>query len=89
MKRIQVQLTPEQERVLREMARLRGASISALIREGIDDFIGPQRRLAEERRKRAMELIGILGPGGPSDVSRNHDRYFADAIHDRLHPRRK
>ena len=89
MHRIQVQLTPEQERVLREMARLRGASISALIREGIDQFIEPEQRKLDERKKRALELIGMLGPGGPTDVSTNHDKYFADAIYERIRPKQK
>ncbi|MBV8490940.1 MAG: ribbon-helix-helix protein, CopG family [Candidatus Eremiobacteraeota bacterium] len=87
MHRIQVQLTPEQERRLRELARLRKSSISALIREGIEAVIGPSKpRYTEEQVKRAMGLIGMLGDAErATDVARNHDRYLADILYENLH----
>ena len=78
MHRIQIQLTDAQERALREMARLRGQSISALIREGVDRLIAPvdaARAAALERMERALGA----GNSGLSDVSRNHDKYLAEA----------
>ena len=83
MHRIQVQLTAEQERVLREMARLRGSSISALIREGIDQLTAPERERRERARRRALALIGAFGDDEP-DVSRRHDDYLADAIEESI-----
>jgi Arc/MetJ-type ribon-helix-helix transcriptional regulator len=59
MHRIQVQLTPEQERMLRELAAARGASISSLIREGIDAILGSEIAERRERRLRMLSIIGI------------------------------
>lgn len=80
MHRIQVQLTAEQERVLREMARLRGSSISALIREGVEQLTAPERERRARARRSALSLIGAFGGGDAPDVSRRHDDYLADAI---------
>lgn len=84
MHRIQVQLTDDQERALKEMARLRDTSISALIREGIDGLLAPETRRGDRRHKRALALIGMFDSKGPGDVSERHDRYIADAIHEAI-----
>jgi Arc/MetJ-type ribon-helix-helix transcriptional regulator len=79
MHRIQVQLTAEQERRLKDLARLRGVSISALIREGVDRLLDPERKAEGERWARATAVVGsVKGPGG--EVARDHDAWFADAI---------
>lgn len=82
MHRIQIQLTVEQERALKEMARLRDTSISALVREGIDGLLAPERVRDDVSRKRALALIGMFDSKGPGDVSEQHDRYIADAIYE-------
>jgi Arc/MetJ-type ribon-helix-helix transcriptional regulator len=82
MHRIQVQLTPEQERMLRELAALRGSSISALIREGIDALLAPEATERRRRRERMLLAIGI-GRSGLHDVSSRHDDYWADDIAER------
>ena len=84
MHRIQIQLTAGQERALKEIARLRGVSISALVREGVDLLLSPSRDERDQRRNMALQLIGMLGPGGPSDVSERHDDYFAEAVEGEL-----
>lgn len=84
MHRIQIQLTERQERMLREMARLRGVSISALIREGVDHLTAPEHDRREKARARALALIGAFAADAP-DVSRRHDDYLADAIESSLH----
>lgn len=84
MHRIQVQLTTDQERALRELARLRGRSISALIREGVDRMLEPERRDRHAKRDRALNLIGLFDSKGPGDVSARHDEYLADAIYERV-----
>jgi hypothetical protein len=84
MHRIQVQLTPEQERRLREMAKLRGESISALIREGVAQIIAPEAERREAFRRRALDQIGAFD-SGLADVSVEHDRYIAEAAYERLH----
>jgi Arc/MetJ-type ribon-helix-helix transcriptional regulator len=79
MHRIQVQLTAEQERMLRELAELRGSSISALIREGIDVILAPgkeQRRLAWDR---ARAFVGRYD-SGTTDTAENHDDALAEAF---------
>lgn len=70
----------DQERALKEIGRLRGVSISALVREGVDMLLTPTRDQRQERRDVGLQLIGMLGPGGPSDVSERHDDYFADTV---------
>ena len=78
MHRIQVQLTQEQERALREMARLRGSSISALIREGVEQLTAPERQRRHRARRAALALIGAFSDA--PDVSRRHDDYLADVV---------
>jgi hypothetical protein len=77
MHRIQVQLTESQERMLREIARLRGLSISALIREGVDQITAPERERREQARQRALRLVGAFSD--KPDVARRHDEYLAEA----------
>jgi Arc/MetJ-type ribon-helix-helix transcriptional regulator len=83
MHRIQIQLTDEQERMLRDMARLRRASISALVREGVEQLIAPERERREERRQRMLAFIGSMGSDeGATDVSERHDDYLADILYE-------
>lgn len=86
---MQIQLTQEQARALRELARLRGASISSLVREGVETLLQPERERDAARRKRAMELIGMFDSKGPGDVGERHDEYLADAIRDRAARKRR
>jgi hypothetical protein len=87
MHRIQVQLTAEQERTLRELAALRGSSISALIRDGIDSIVAPARAEREARKERFRSIIGRFS-SGPRDVASRHDDYLADDIAERKAGRR-
>ena len=81
MHRIQVQLTPEQERMLRELATLRGKSVSALIREGVDRLLKPEKENREELWRRASSFIGSGHDfEGATDVSERHDDYLVEAI---------
>lgn len=87
MHRIQVQLTAEQERMLRELAHVRGSSISALIREGVDAILAGQSAERQHRIERALAYLGSLPsaePGEPTDVAENHDEYFVQAIEGNL-----
>jgi hypothetical protein len=78
MHRIQVQLTARQEKALRELARLRGSSISALIRDGIDHVLEPSARERTADLERARKVIGAF-ESGFADVGERHDAYLADA----------
>jgi Arc/MetJ-type ribon-helix-helix transcriptional regulator len=81
--RIQIRLTDEQYRELREMARRRGFSISALVREGVERLIAAERENKQQARQRALKFIGCLR-GGPHDVSERHDDYLAEALEEEL-----
>ncbi|HEV2262675.1 MAG TPA: ribbon-helix-helix protein, CopG family [Candidatus Rubrimentiphilum sp.] len=79
MHRIQIQLTSKQEKALREMARLRGESISALVRESVDRLVEPEAKATAERWERARAVVGKFHSGKPSNAGQ-HDDYFAAAI---------
>jgi hypothetical protein len=78
--RTQIQLTDEQARALREIARARGDSMAELIRSGVDEVLrsepGPTR---EERKRRAIAASGKFR-SGLSDISAEHDRYLGEAF---------
>jgi hypothetical protein len=78
MERTQISLTSAQARELRRLARKRGTSMAALIREAVDRTYGVGS--AEEARwRRALESIGGFR-SDRSDVSERHDEHLADAF---------
>jgi post-segregation antitoxin (ccd killing protein) len=83
MHRIQVQLTVEQERQLREMARLRDVSISALIREGVEQILAPDRSDWERRKAAALASIG-KHRSGPVPAAETTSEKYADALYEEL-----
>jgi len=78
MHRIQVSLTDQQERALRDMARMRRSSISALIREGVDLVLKPNFNDRSVALERARTVLGAFDSSA-SDVSERHDHYLAEA----------
>jgi len=78
MVRTQIQLTEEQVRRLREVARRERVSVAEVIRRCVD------RALAEgtlqELYRRAEKWVGGLSARGPADLSTGHDRYLDDAF---------
>ena len=76
MVRMQIQLTEEQAAALRRLARQRGRSIAALVREAVESFVD-RDDLPAERRRRAREVVGRYASGRP-DVAREHDRELAE-----------
>jgi len=78
MRRMQVQLTDDQEQEVRRLASRSGRSVAAVIREAIDRYVLPAQR---NETRRVMALAGKYSDReGATDVARNHDRYLADAI---------
>jgi len=78
MVRTQIQLTEEQSRQLKRIARAEEVSVAELIRRSVDQFLQAQADPSyEERKRRALEVIGIAA-SGQSDISTNHDRYLAE-----------
>ena len=76
MDRTQISLTSSQARRLRGLARKRGTSMAALIREAIDRTYGGADE--EARWRRALESVGGFR-SDRSDVSERHDDVLADA----------
>ena len=79
MVRTQIQLTEEQAKAVRKMAMSRHLSVAELIRRAVDTMIKSSTVIdAEERYKRAMDIVGKFG-SGKRDISRKHDTYLTDA----------
>jgi len=74
--------------MLRELAVLRGSSISALVREGVEALIAPAITERESRVSAALDAIGAFDSGLP-DVGTRHDDYLANALAERLEKRRQ
>ena len=79
MIRTQIQLTEDQAKALKNIAASRRVSVARLIRQAVDTMIesSPPADL-EERRRRAMDIIGKFH-SGKHDVSKKHDDYLLDA----------
>jgi hypothetical protein len=75
---MQIQLTEAQAQRLRRMARHRGVSAAALVREALDRALGAPDA-SEEAWQRAIAAMGRFeGPGG--SVATDHDDWFAEAV---------
>jgi len=81
MTRTQISLTEEQAAGLGKLARERGVSMAAVVRDAVDAVLEREQR--DERWQRALAMIGkYRSKDGATDVAENHDRYLADAYHD-------
>ena len=76
VKRVQIQLTEEQEARLKRRALASGRSVSAVIREAVDRLGGDGDR--DDRVRQVMKLAGKYR-SGVTDLGENHDRYLAEA----------
>ncbi|MEJ7781651.1 MAG: CopG family transcriptional regulator [Solirubrobacteraceae bacterium] len=77
MQRVQVQLTDEQVRDLKSLAREKEVSVSELLRRGADEVIRTNGPTLAERYERAWDAVGII-KGDAADVAERHDEYLAD-----------
>lgn len=94
MVRMMVQLTEEQVKALKELAKARKTPVAKLVRESVAQYVtvASKDTKREEARLRALEFIRQLEEGeiqfhdieGKTDVSTNHDEYFVQAIEDDL-----
>jgi len=82
MRRTQLILREEQHSYLADEAERRGTSISALLRELIDEHLRAERKGASGEDP-LWEMVGI-GHGGPGKVSEEHDAHLAGARQERL-----
>jgi len=79
MVRTQIQLTEDQAKELKKIAQSRHLSVAELIRKAVDTVIKSNTVVnAEERHKRAMEIVGKFS-SGKHDVSKKHDLYLTEA----------
>jgi len=84
MIRTQIQIEEDQIEWLRAEARVRGVSVSQLIREGVALFHAREGRLLEDKKKRALSAVGRFS-SDLSDVSERHDDYLAEALNNEAH----
>jgi len=92
MIRTMVQLTEEQMKVLKELAKARKTSVAKLVRESVAQYVAVTNKDAdrEEKRRRLLEFLDYIDAHpdefrdieGKTDVSVNHDEYFVQAIED-------
>jgi predicted transcriptional regulator len=88
MIRTMIQLTEEQMKALKELAKARKTSVAKLVRESVAQYVlaAPTEAEREAKRKRALEFIKYIEehPGefrdieGKTDVSINHDKYLTE-----------
>ncbi|HWP61845.1 MAG TPA: CopG family transcriptional regulator [Candidatus Binatia bacterium] len=76
MLRTQIQLTEEQAAALRRLARQRGVSMAAIVREATEAFLR-EADLGAERRELAREVVGKYA-SGRADIAREHDRELGE-----------
>lgn len=80
MIRTQIQITEDQQEMLRYLSMETGRSMAELIREGIDRLAASNPRVDRQHRvERAISLAGRFS-SGKSDVSVEHDRQLAEAF---------
>ena len=76
MVRTQISLPPELHRRAKERAAREGLSLSELARRGLEREVAGAESAP---RGDISAIFGILGPGPPSDIAKNKDRYIAAA----------
>lgn len=86
MVRTMIQLTEEQMKALKALAKARKTSVAKLVRESVAQYViaSQQEPVLEEKRRRALEFIKKIETGeiqfhdieNKTDVARNHDEYL-------------
>jgi hypothetical protein len=81
-----IQLTEEQMKALKELAKARKTSVAKLVRESVERYViaASNEPAMEEKRQRALEFIKKIESGEvqfhdmdeKTDVARNHDKYL-------------
>ena len=80
MLRAQVQLTEEQHRRLRALARRDGVSIAEVVRRSVDRLLDEETGDRGALYARAAELVGAFADrGGATDLATRHDDYLDEA----------
>jgi Arc/MetJ-type ribon-helix-helix transcriptional regulator len=80
--RTQIQLTEEQSRRVKEVARRENISMAEVIRNAIDAWLEQRSDLTEEQRwAQSLNAIGKFH-SGVTDLAENHDKYLTEAYED-------
>lgn len=74
--RTQIQIKEEQLEWLKLKAREKGVSLCQLIGESLEHFRERERRVLEDRKRRALAALSPFS-SGRKDVSERHDHYPA------------
>jgi len=77
MRRMQVQFTDEQARILQERAGDSRRPIAAVVRDAVDAWIAADAR--HRRRELALAAIGGFH-SGLGDLAEHHDRYLEEEV---------
>lgn len=80
MVRTQIQLTEEQSKRLKELARRDNISMAEVIRRSVDRYIAQRQGISTEERKRRLLSVAGIGASGDSDLGSEHDRYLTKAF---------
>lgn len=79
MIRAQIQLTEDQMRRVRGLARQRRVSVAEVIRQAVDAMCDSTVDTRADRYARAASLVGRFADReGATDVSTHHDDYLAE-----------
>lgn len=79
MVRTQIQLSEEQHRRLKTIARQRGLSLAELIRRLIEHGLGGEALDRKRLYERASHLVGAFR-SDVGDLAAHHDRHLGDAF---------
>jgi hypothetical protein len=79
--RTQISLTEDQARRIKREAKIRGVSMSTVVREAVDRMIPSDEAEHRRRVERALALAGKYH-SGLTDVSERHDDYLVEAFGD-------
>lgn len=74
MVRTIVQLPEDQAAALERVARRRGVSRAAVVRDALAEVLGPELAAEDEALQRALAVAGSLRSGIP-DLAERHDDY--------------
>jgi hypothetical protein len=79
MVRTQIQLTEQQSKAIKAMAKAQGISTAEVIRRAISVLLESSILIDEnEKRARAVRIVGRFR-SGRHDISKNHDAYLSEA----------
>jgi len=86
MIRTVIQLTEEQMKALKELAKARHVSVAKLIRESVATYVAsaPKEMSMTEKRQRMLKALEEIEKAqfhdieGKTDLSINHDKYLAE-----------